>query len=85
VEGSIKVTAVSSGGFFGKVGDLVRGVPEFIRQVQAETRKVTWPTRRETVTTAIMVVLMTLILGMFFFAVDTVFSRIVQALLSTLD
>ena len=85
VEGSITVTAVSSGGFFGKVGGLVRGVPEFIRQVQAETRKVAWPSRRETVTTAIMVVLMTLILGIFFFAVDTVFSRIVQALLSTLD
>ena len=63
---------------------MIRGVPEFARQVQAETRKVIWPSRRETVTTGIMVVLMTLLLGVFFFAVDTVFSRIVQALLSTL-
>ena len=79
------MAAVSSGGFFGRIGDLVRGVPEFIRQVQAETRKVAWPSRRETITTAIMVVLMTLLLGIFFFAVDTAFSRIVRALLSTLD
>ena len=67
-----------------KFGDIVRNVPEFFRQVRAETNKVAWPTRRETVTTAIMVVLMTVILGVFFFAVDTVFSRIVRALLSTL-
>ena len=55
---------------------------EFIRQVQAETRKVTWPTRRETITTAIMVVLMTTILAVFFLGVDTVFELIVKALLS---
>jgi len=55
---------------------------EFIRQVQAETRKVVWPSRRETVMTAVMVVIMTSMLGVFFFGVDQVFSRIVQALLS---
>jgi len=79
------VSAVSSGGFFGKVGDLFRGVPEFVQQVKAETLKVSWPTRRETIVTTIMVVIMAFTLGIFFFAVDTVFSRIVQALLSTLD
>jgi preprotein translocase subunit SecE len=57
---------------------------EFIRQVRAETAKVSWPTRQETVTTTIMVVIMTLLLGIFFFSVDSVFSRIVQALLSLL-
>ena len=57
---------------------------EFIRQVQAETRKIYWPSRRETVTTAIMVVIMTVTLGLFFFGIDQVFSRIVRALLSLL-
>ena len=55
---------------------------EFIRQVQAETRKVTWPTARETWMTAVMVVLMTTILAVFFLGVDTVFELIVKALLS---
>ena len=54
---------------------------EFIRQVQAETRKVVWPTRRETVMTAVMVVVMTSILGVFFLGVDSVFDAIVKALL----
>ena len=55
---------------------------EFIRQVKAETAKVVWPTRRETITTAVMVVIMTVLLGSFFFGVDQVFSRIVRALLA---
>ena len=55
---------------------------EFIRQVRAETAKVVWPSRKETVTTAIMVVIMTLTLGLFFFGVDAIFSQIVQFLLS---
>ena len=55
---------------------------EFIRQVQAETRRVTWPNRRETLMTAVMVVVMTTILAVFFLGVDTVFEVIVKALLS---
>jgi preprotein translocase subunit SecE len=55
---------------------------EFFRQVKAETAKVVWPSRRETVTTAVMVVIMTVMLGLFFFGVDQVFSHVVKALLS---
>jgi preprotein translocase subunit SecE len=55
---------------------------EFLRQVRAETGKVVWPTRRETMMTALMVVIMTALLGLFFFGVDSAFSAIVQLLLS---
>jgi preprotein translocase subunit SecE len=58
---------------------------EFFRQVRAETAKVVWPTRRETMMTALMVVILTTILGIFFFAVDSAFSAIVQALLGLLS
>jgi len=54
---------------------------EFIRQVRAETAKVVWPSRKETVTTAIMVLIMTTLLGIFFFAVDSGFSALVTFLL----
>jgi preprotein translocase subunit SecE len=66
----------------GGVGAWLRNIPTFINQVKAETGKVIWPTRRETVMTGIMVVVMTLALGIFFFGVDWVFSRIVRELLS---
>ena len=55
---------------------------EFIRQVQAETRKVVWPTRRETVMTGVMVMIMTAILAVFFFVIDTGFEALVKLLLS---
>jgi len=54
---------------------------EFIRQVRTEASKVVWPTRRETVMTAVMVVIMTTILAIFFLSVDTVFEQAVRALL----
>ena len=57
---------------------------EFIRQVRAETAKVVWPTRKETVTTAIMVMIMTTLLAVFFFGVDSFFGAIVKFLLSSL-
>ena len=57
---------------------------EFIRQVRAETSKVVWPTRKETVTTAIMVLIMTTLLAIFFFGVDSFFSALVKFLLGTL-
>jgi preprotein translocase subunit SecE len=58
---------------------------EFIRQVRAETAKVAWPTRRETMMTAVMVIIMTSLLGIFFFGVDQVFSRLVRLILSLLS
>ena len=58
---------------------------EFVRQVQAETKKVVWPTRKETVTTTIMVGIMTMLLGLFFFGIDQIFSSLVKFLLSLLS
>lgn len=55
---------------------------EFLRQVRAETAKVVWPTRADTVRTGIMVVIMTTLLALFFLGVDAVFRTIVEYLLS---
>ncbi|MBV1688684.1 preprotein translocase subunit SecE [Novosphingobium sp. G106] len=55
---------------------------EFMRQVQAEMRKVVWPTRQETVTTAIFVALLMTVLAVFFLGVDSIFGAVVRWLLS---
>ncbi|MBS1239417.1 MAG: secE [Proteobacteria bacterium] len=55
---------------------------EFMRQVQAEARKVVWPTRQETVTTAIFVAIMMVLLAVFFLGIDTLFGSLVKWLLS---
>jgi preprotein translocase subunit SecE len=58
---------------------------EFIRQVRLEgISRVHWPTRKETMTTAIMVIIMTTLLALFFFSVDAGFRAAVGALLKLL-
>ena len=63
------------------VGGMIRQVPEFVQQVRTETGKVAWPTRRETLMTAVMVVIMTTVLGLFFFGVDAAFNALAKLLL----
>jgi len=46
----------------------------FIQQVRQETSKVTWPTRKETIISTVMVFVMVLIAALFFFAVDQLLS-----------
>ncbi|MGB7654113.1 MAG: preprotein translocase subunit SecE [Novosphingobium sp.] len=55
---------------------------EFVRQVQAEAKKVVWPSRQETTTTAIFVGIMMLILAVFFLGIDSLFGSLVKFLLS---
>jgi preprotein translocase subunit SecE len=57
---------------------------QFVSQVKAETAKVHWPTRKETVATTIMVIIMTLILAIFFAGTDAFFAVLVHKLLSFL-
>ena len=47
---------------------------EFVRQIRQETAKVTWPTRKETGVTTVMVFIMVTLAAIFFFAVDQVLS-----------
>jgi preprotein translocase subunit SecE len=55
---------------------------EFLRQVRSEAGKVVWPTRQETVRTAIFVAIMMTILAVFFLGVDSLFGTVVAWLLT---
>ncbi|MEO0590077.1 MAG: preprotein translocase subunit SecE [Pseudomonadota bacterium] len=57
-------------------------VPEFVNQVRSETKKVVWPTREETIRTAIFVFIMMVMLSLFFLGVDSVFNAVVKFLLT---
>jgi preprotein translocase subunit SecE len=56
---------------------MIAGFPQFVREVRAEGRKITWPSRNETWITSVMVGIMILITVAFFFAVDLVMSSLV--------
>lgn len=55
---------------------------QFIQQVRAETAKVTWPTRQETVTTTIMVFIMVTLTAIFFLMVDQVLNFMVEMIVA---
>ena len=54
---------------------------EFMQQVRTETSKVTWPTRKETVITTVMVFIMVLVAAVFFLAADQILSWLVGLVL----
>jgi preprotein translocase subunit SecE len=43
---------------------------QFISQVRAEIGKISWPTRREVITTTVMVFIMATLASIFFFLAD---------------
>jgi preprotein translocase subunit SecE len=55
---------------------------EFLRQVRTEASKIHWPSRQETITTAIFVGIMMLLLALFFLGIDSLFGASVRWLLS---
>jgi preprotein translocase subunit SecE len=55
---------------------------EFLTQVRAEATKVTWPTRRETLITTALVIVMVIVASIFFVSVDQALRVLVTFLLS---
>ena len=53
----------------------------FLDDVRAEMRKVVTPSRKEVESTTTVVIISVFIFGLFFFVVDSVFSRVVEAIL----
>ncbi len=54
---------------------------QFIREVRQETGKVTWPSRRETMISSGVVLVLVLIAAVFFLVVDTIIASLVQMIL----
>ena len=57
------------------------GPAEFLAQVRDEGRKVTWPSRKETVVTTVMVFIMVVVASIFFTVVDQALRYLVTLIL----
>lgn len=53
----------------------------FLQQVRSETAKVTWPSRRETVISTIMVLIFAVMTMIFFFAADQLMAFAIELIL----
>lgn len=54
----------------------------FLQEVRSETAKVVWPTRKETVISTIMVLVMVFFAAIFFFAADQILSVVISFILN---
>jgi preprotein translocase subunit SecE len=54
---------------------------KFLQEVRSETAKVTWPTRRETMITTLMVFVMVALASVFFFLSDQIIRYVVTLIL----
>ncbi len=53
----------------------------FFKEVKQEGKKIVWPTRKETLITTAMVLLMVLIFSIFFLLVDNIIAWLVKSLM----
>lgn len=50
----------------------------FLREVRADAKKVTWPSRNEVYSTTIVVILATIFFGFYLYIMDLIFSYVVR-------
>ena len=53
----------------------------FLRDVKEQIRKIMWPSKKETVMTALFVFVFVVVMAMFFLAVDNVYVRLIGLLM----
>ncbi len=58
-----------------------RDMFSFLRETDVERRKVVWPTRQETLQTTLMVLVITVIVAILLFIMDTIFGWVVRQLI----
>jgi len=61
--------------------EFLKRTQEFIREVVAEFRKVTWPSRQELINSTVVVITVTVVVALFLGAVDVVLARVVERIL----
>ena len=59
----------------------VTRIREFVQEVLAEFRKVSWPSRAELVSSTAVVIVVTVVLAFFLGGVDIVLARVVERIL----
>ena len=59
----------------------ILNIINFVKEVKQEGRKIVWPTRKETLITTAMVLLMVIVFSIFFLLVDNVIAWFIKTLM----
>ncbi len=65
----------------GNVQSKIQDTKEYLEEVKGELKKVTWPTRKETLSTGLAVVVLVVIIAIYLGVIDFGLSRLVRLIL----
>ncbi len=72
---------IENNSFFSKISQKISKITQFFREVKIELKKVTWPTRKQTVSSTIVVIVLVFIISLFLGLVDFGLSSIIRLVL----
>ncbi len=72
------LAGVLIGVFLGHTTSKGKEFVRFVKNANIERQKIVWPTKNETIQSTIIVIVMVLIISLFLFLLDTVFSNLVD-------
>ena len=61
-----------------EIKGVVDKVRQFLREVKAELKKITWPGRKETIASTVVVIVIVLVAGVYLGIVDMILSRLIR-------
>ncbi len=64
-----------------KLNNLFHKLVNFVKEARAELKKVTWPNRKQLISSTIVVIITVAIVAVFLGVVDLIFSRLVTIIL----
>ncbi len=64
-----------------KKANIIKQTGKFIPEVREEVRKVTWPSRRETMMTTVFVFVLAVIAAIYFMFVDTIIHKLINGII----
>ena len=83
-EGRVKAIMADEKSFGEKLRHLPVGIMDYIRELQMEMRRVTWPSRKQVQATTAVVIVTVFMFAAYFAVVDNVFSKLIDKLFQTL-
>lgn len=64
-----------------KKGNIFTRIVRFFKDVKAELKKVTWPTKKQAIKNTVVVLIFLIIIGLFVLLIDTIFQGAAESLI----
>jgi preprotein translocase subunit SecE len=74
----VKARESSGGGMLGKPAQWWENSRNFFQEVRSELKRVTWPSRREVYATTVVVILTSILFGVYLWGLDLILSAAVE-------